>query len=475
MTTGSTLLVCFDGLRRDRATPERMPNLARFMETGADLLNSRSVFPSETRVASTSTVTGCAPGEHGLVANQFINRAVVPDGLFNTANHHNLARADDLGLLLDRESLGQRLARAGKRFAVVTTATAGATFMMSYGAQKLGQPVFSVHQGVGSPALTRAAEERLGPVPAAATPNTAQIDHATRVLTEIAYPDHRPDLAILWMSDPDITSHGFGIDAPETIAAQRGCDDAFGRILDWRGSGEGPENIMVMSDHGHVTGAAKFDLAAALPGYAGSLSPGYFSGLYLPEPTHDTIAVAAERLAQQPWCGLVFVNVPGDPLASVPGALPASVLGGGHPRSAPVTFTLRATGSPESASPETCLFTGSISPGGGMHGGLARGELSTVLAGAGPAFRSGIRSQTPCWLPDIAPTLLTILGLDTEGTSGRVLREVLEGQESEPPAVSRRSLTATIGDHQQGVEQWLVDGRPITDFGWSRGPGEFPA
>lgn len=475
MSAGSTLLVCFDGLRRDRATAERMPNLSRFMATGADLIKSRSVFPSETRVASTTTVTGCTPGEHGLVANQFINRAVVADGLFNTANHRNLARADELGVLLDRQSLGQRLAAAGKRFAVVTTATAGATYMMSYGAEKHGQPVFSVHPGVGTPTLMKTAEERLGPVPAAATPNTAQIDYATRVLTDIVYPEHRPDLAILWMSDPDITSHGFGIDAPETIAAQRGCDEAFGRILDWQSSGEGPENIVVMSDHGHVTGAARFDLAAALPEHAGQHSPGYFSGLYLAEPTPKAITAAVERLTHEPWCGLVFVNIPGDPQACVPGALPASALGGGHRRSAPVSFTLRAAESSEPSSPERCLFTSSISPGGGMHGGLARGELSTVLAGKGPAFRNGLRSQTPCWLPDIAPTLLTIFGLGTDGTSGRVLREVLSGHDDEAPVVTRRSLTAALGRHEQGVEQWLVDGRPITDFGWARGPGEFPA
>lgn len=475
MTAGSTLLVCFDGLRRDRATADRMPNLARFMAAGADMINARSVFPSETRVASTSTVTGCAPGLHGLVANQFINPQVVPDGLFNTANHEALARADALGVLLDRESLGQRLARAGKSFAVVSTATPGATFMMSYGAARLGQPVFSVHEGVGTPALMEAAVARFGPVPGAATPNTSRIDYATRVLTDIVYPMHRPDLAILWMSDPDITSHGFGIDAAETIVAQRSCDDAFGRILDFWKSGDGPENIVVMSDHGHITGSAKFDLAAALPDYAGILSPGRFSGLYLPDPTREAITAAVARLAAEPFCGLIFVDIPGDPEASVPGALPASIMGGGHPRSAPVSFTLRASPAANEGEPETCLFTGGIEAGGGMHGGLTRGELSTVLAGAGPGFRSGFVSETPCWLPDIAPTLLAILGLPADGTSGRALTETLNRTENDSPVTTRRTITAAIGEHEQGVEQWLVDGRPITDFGWTRGAGEMPA
>ena len=470
MTAGSTLLVCFDGLRRDRATPDRMPHLARFMAAGSDMINARSVFPSETRVASTSTVTGCSPSLHGLVANQFIHRQVVADGLFKTADHEALARADALGVLIDRESLGQRLARAGKRFAVVTTATPGATYMLSYGAAKSGQPVFSVYEGVGTPSLMEDAAKRFGVVPSAATPNTRRIDYAAKVLTDIVYPEHGPDLAIFWMSDPDITSHGFGIDAPETIAAQRGCDEAFGRILDFWQRGDGPENIVVMSDHGHITGSARIDLAAALPDTAGILSPGPFSGLYLPDPTQQTIAAAVERLAAEPFCGLIFVNMPGNPEASVPGALPASIMGAGHARSAPVSFTLRALPAASAGEPETCLFAGGIEAGGGMHGGLTRGELSTVLAGAGPAFRAGFVSQTPCWLPDIAPTLLTILGLPADGTSGRALSETLANGDDRVPTVTRRTMTAAINAHEQGVEQWLVDGRPITDFGWSIGP-----
>ncbi|MFY0736005.1 MULTISPECIES: alkaline phosphatase family protein [Aurantimonas] len=472
MNQGSTLLVCFDGLRRDRATAERMPNLARFIAGGVDMTHSRSVFPSETRVASTSTVTGCAPGQHGLVANQFIHPEVSAAGLFNTAKRDNLLRADALGVLVDRESLGHRLARAGKRFAVVSTATPGATFMMSYGAGSLGQPVFSVHEGVGTPDVMRQAEDRFGTVPEGATPNSARIDYATRVLTDLVYPAYGPDLAIFWMSDPDITSHGFGIDGLETIAAQRGCDDAFGRLLDWWEAGDGPENIMVMSDHGQITGTRRVDLRAALPDHVDHLAPGYFSGLYLPEPSRETIAATVERLAAEPWCGLVFVNLPGEPQAAVPGAIAASAMGGGHRRSAPVSFTLRASTGPEPGSPETCLFVGGIDPGGGMHGGLARGELSTVLAAAGPAFHRGVRSATPCWLPDIAPTLLAVLGLASDGTSGRIMHEVLANQDGGAARVERRSLMAAVGDHQQIVEQWLVDGRAITDYGWSNGPGD---
>lgn len=465
MNHGSTLIVCFDGLRRDRTTPDRMPNLHRFMAEGVDMVNSRSVFPSETRVAVSSVVTGSSPGSHGLVANQFFHREVAGDALFRTARHQDLQRADARGVLIDRESLGERLARAGRRYAVVSTASPGATWMMNHRAATLGQPVFSVYSGVGSAAIAESASDRFGPVPEAATPNTPRIDYACRVLTELIYPDYRPDLALLWFSDPDITAHGFGIDAAQTVAAQRGCDDAFARLLSWWRRGDGPQNILVMSDHGQITGERQIDLASALPGHEGELAPGYFSSLHLRDAGPAAIASSVEMLAQQAFIGLIFAAIPGDPAASVPGALPASLLGGGHHRAAPVSFTLKATAG--AGGMESCLFTSGIKPGGGMHGGLARGELSTVLAASGPAFRAKSRSPIPCWLPDIAPTLLTVLALSSEGMDGRVLAETLAGDAGGPPEVSRRALHATIGTHSQGVEQWLVEGKPITDFGWS--------
>ena len=106
MTNNTCLIVTFDGLRKDRATADLMPNLARFLGEGTDCVNARSVFPSETRVAVTSTVTGCAPAAHGLVANQFLH-PVVPDRIFQTASNADLSAAAAAGQLIDCQSLDQ--------------------------------------------------------------------------------------------------------------------------------------------------------------------------------------------------------------------------------------------------------------------------------------------------------------------------------------------------------------------------------
>jgi phosphonoacetate hydrolase len=62
-----------------------------------------------------------------------------------------------------------------------------------------------------------------------------------------------------------------------------------------------------------------------------------------------------------------------------------------------------------------------VPEGGGMHGGLHRAELATVLVMQGGPIRRAAVAETPCDLTDIAPTLLHLLGLDHAGTEGRPL------------------------------------------------------
>lgn len=471
MKEASTLLVTFDGLRRDRATAELMPNLAAFMKLGTNFINSRSIFPSETRVAVTSTVTGVPPRDHGLVANQYVHNSAVQGRVFQTADYKDLMAADAIGQLIDVPSLGERLAAAGKVMAVVSTASPGATWMMNHKARVIGHPVFSVYgEPISTPDLHRAAVETFGPVPGGATPNTARVDYACSVLMDIVYPERSPDLCILWMSDPDITSHSFGVNGAETETAQRTADAAFGRIVEWWRAGKGPENLVVMSDHGQITGERQAGVAEHFPQFVDRISVGSFNGLYLDDQTPEALAALVRQISEQPWCGLIFAETPdGQPIE---GALPWSAVSHGHARGATVGFTLRATppATGDANLKDKCLFAAHIRPGGGMHGGLNRGELSTVLAAAGPAFVAGMVSDIPCWLPDIAPTLLRVLGLPADGTTGRVLTEALAG-DGRKPAVERRTLTAGLNGYEQHLEQWIVDGTPITDCGWTAGTG----
>lgn len=474
MTTGSTLLLTFDGLRRDRVTAELMPNLSRFMAEGSDFLNSRSIFPSETRVAVTSTMTGNPPGAHGVVANQYIH-AVRPDGVFRTSEWEDLELAAHAGQLLDRQTMGEHMAAAGKTMAVVSTATKGASRMMNSSAHALGQPVFSVHgMPVSTPDVHDAVVAQLGKIPPAGAPNSARVTYATTALMDVIYPRHQPDFCIFWMNEPDTSSHKFGVLGAETEVAMRMADENFGRILAWWQAGNGPENIVVMSDHGQITGHAQLETLDIIPAEFGRASIGSFSGIYLHDTSDARKAEVVDWLVRQDFCGLVFASdAQGNAIA---GALPWSSVRNDHPRGADVGFTLRATNSSETYGPDVdgCIFAASITPGGGMHGGLNRGELSTVLAAQGLAYRQNFQSDVPCWLPDIIPTILTTMGLSTEGAEGRPMVEALVGDDARfgiAPAVESRLLSASLNGHEQYLRQWVLEGKTIVDSGWTDGTG----
>ena len=75
MTTEKTksgrrvVALILDGLRRDFITPENTPNLVALKARATWCDRHRSVFPSVTRVVSSSFATGCRPSGHGLAGN----------------------------------------------------------------------------------------------------------------------------------------------------------------------------------------------------------------------------------------------------------------------------------------------------------------------------------------------------------------------------------------------------------------------
>jgi hypothetical protein len=344
--------------------------------------------------------------------------------------------------------------------------------MMHSDATRLGGFVFSADGPARSVTAEAAALviDRLGPIPDAGVPESARIDYATRVMIEHVWPRLRPDVAILWYCDPDKTAHRFGLLAAETAEAQRRTDAAFGRLLAWwrEGGEDRPQNIIVMSDHGQITGREEVSLSARdHAGLAGKLVPGYVSSLYLDDPSVDNLKAAAAALMVEPWCGIVFTNGGDGVQGLAPGSFDLAAVHGNHQRAGHLVFTLAATPPDGRDRLGSCLFSGGIKPGGGIHGGLQCGELATVLGGSGPAFKRGVRSELRCWLPDIAPTILRILDIPTEGMVGRPLTEGLAADNTPPPSLELRRITASAGNHSQLLEQWVRDGVAITENGWS--------
>jgi len=110
----SVIMVALDGLRPDMVDPVATPHLHALGMAGARFLRTRSVFPSETRVATPSLITGCRPGGHGLVANTLFDASVAPDRLIRTKLVEDvLTLAAGAESPLQRASLAERLAPHG--------------------------------------------------------------------------------------------------------------------------------------------------------------------------------------------------------------------------------------------------------------------------------------------------------------------------------------------------------------------------
>jgi hypothetical protein len=427
------VMLAFDGLRPDMVSAEATPNLARLAAQGTRFAQARSVFPSETRVATPSFITGCRPGGHGMVANTLFDAAVAPDRLLRTKLVEDvLAMARGGESPLQRPSLGERLAAVGKTFALVSSGTAGAARLLHPAAERLGMFRWNVEEQDGATAEAMAA--RFGPTPPHAVPNIPRLEHAARILLDYVLPKLRPAVTLIWLSEPDVSFHWGGLRALHAREALRAADAILGRVMAWRDAQPDAAEIViiVLSDHGHVTGRGKLSLAAELrrAGFrAGSgftegvdivVAPASAPGLWFRD--RALAPQVAEWLAAQPWSGPLLARDPA--IVGAGEAVPLGLLGSGHARSADLIVTF--AGSEETDEwglPGHAPFDSPDVPeGGGRHGGLHRAELATVLVMQGGPVRRAAVAETPCDLTDIAPTLLHLLGLDHAGTEGRPLR-----------------------------------------------------
>lgn len=444
MSNSRFILVALDGLRPDLATPALTPNLCALAARGTRFANARSVFPSETRVATPSLITGCRPGGHGLVANTCFDASIAPDRLLRTKLVADVvAMAQGGESPLQRPSLAERLAPAGRSFALVSAGTHGAATLLHPAAGRLGSFRWNVEDSEGATAA--AMREKFGPTPPAGVPNTARVDFAGRILLEHVLPELRPDVALLWLSEPDIAFHYLGLGHAATLAALRAADAVLGRIIAWRDAQPDAAAIaiIVLSDHGHVTGRGKRSLRDELcragfragegmgPEIDVVVAPAAAPGLWLRDP--GLAPQIADFLARQDWAGPLLAR---DPAILPPGrAFPLAALGSAHARSADLVATFAGAETPDEwGLPGTAGFDAPDVPeGGGMHGGLHRAELATVLVMQGGPCRAGAVAEEPADLTDIVPTVLHAMGLGTEGMEGRPLRAAFAAAADAPP------------------------------------------
>lgn len=473
-TADRVVIAVFDGLRPDLVTPELTPNILRLAAQGTWFRQARSVFPSVTRVATSSIAAGAPPIVHGIVGNAFYHRAAIADRIFDTSDAGLIRRAEAHhdGRLLAADTFGDVLARAGKRLAVVHTGSAGSAHFINPRARANGHWTFSMH-GTGAtqtPEAVEAAIARLGPLPERELPRLQELAYGGRVMTELVLPELRPEVALIWFNEPDTTFHYRGLGSPDAMAGLRAADRAFGAILDWVEAQPDAERIAVVvaSDHGQIsTGSveplfetarsAGFDLSAAkaIEGAALVATGGMSGEIRLREGDRAEIGRIADWLMRQPAIGHVFSPDRNGVEGEVPGTLSLALMGAGHADRQPeLMFVLKSSlDQDEYGLPGLGAMTpGDVPLGGGMHGGINPHELNTVLILGGS--EGGAVSQEPAGIIDIGPTVLGLLGLAP--AAGMVGRNLASPAREEARIARHSAGAGAFAQHVDIVEQ---DGR----------------
>jgi Type I phosphodiesterase / nucleotide pyrophosphatase len=415
------VIVVLDGLRRDLLCEAHTPNLMKLASGAAGFTAHRSVFPSATRVASSSLATGCFPGRHELQGNSCV---LIEDGRLVL---HDAGRPDFLahkrrvtGRSLAVPTLAERTRDIGGAI-IFANVSPGA----SYTHDPDGHGFVYHRAGSFGPGRVPVADERQLKV----TPDIA----GDRIMTERfiaeALGAERPALAVLWMGDPDATQHLSPLGSPQHLAALKEADRHAGMVIGAvdRLREAGDDVLMIVtSDHGHQTVSGVIDIEAefveaglkqnATSSDVISASNGTSALIYVdPDLPVRQISSIHDFLATRKWAGRVIAA---NELSSVGQAT-------GHGLSFAVS--MRATeevnefgiaGMSLVAKPH---FGKPDRFGCGQHGGLGRQEQSPFLMCVGPGFSTGINERATS-VVDIAPTVLSHLRLEFDGLDGHPLQ-----------------------------------------------------
>ncbi|MEZ5908762.1 MAG: alkaline phosphatase family protein [Hyphomicrobiaceae bacterium] len=480
------LIVVFDGLRLDMVSAERMPNLHRFMKEGVSFPHSRSVFPASTRTNAAALATGATPRRNGIMHNMYYDPNVFRDRMFrpNSATDIAAGMAAYSGALLDTPGLADVVTSAGLKVATLFGGSCGTARLTDprapeRGAINLG--MIGWENACPAPFVAELARE-FGPLPQSGRPDV----EVSRVLTDMVVgavlPRQRPDITIVWFTDPDQTHHYLGVARPEMATALASVDRQFGRLLAWRSQAGLDERMQViaMSDHGHLNTKERIDVngAAGQAGlvigdhlgneidYAGYTS--YCGAIKVRDRDPARMTAMVEWLARQPWCGMIFTAGGNGTEGGVAGTIDHAAVLIDHPRAPDIYFIMRNDDAVYGDGVVgSCYYNGRYPAGGGTHGGLHRKELQTVLAAQGSHFRKEWVSPFPAGIIDVAPTVLHLLGLaKPTRADGRVLAEALAAHTGSLPQPEKGALSVRHAGGLQRLEYSRVGTTTYLDAGW---------
>jgi predicted AlkP superfamily pyrophosphatase or phosphodiesterase len=224
----TVILISLDGVRHDYLDRGPLPALDRIAREGLRAARLVPVYPSSTFPGHVSLATGTTPDVHGIVDNEFWDRA--RGERFDYSNDAGWIEAEPLWVAAERQN------------------TPAATFFW------VGSE--TDWRGVG-------ARHRIAPF-------DTRVGEAEKVAQILAWLDlpaaERPRLVMTWWHGVDRVGHRKGPDHPDVAAELAAQDHHLGALLAaldardaWRHT-----TLIVVSDHGMTTAEKTVPLEAAL-------------------------------------------------------------------------------------------------------------------------------------------------------------------------------------------------------------------
>ena len=463
------VLVVWDGMRPDFVSPHYTPTLYELATGGTFFKNHHSIYVSSTEVNGTALATGVYPNRSGIIANSEYRPEIGWLGPNATEGLEMIRRGDRAtgGHYIRVPTLAEIVQAAG--FPTVVAGTKPVALLHDRSPRQMtGAAKDSVvlYNGVTMPSSLKEAANKANDksFPSNTIPNTGRDEWTVKALKEVLWKKGVPKLTVVWLSEPDASQHNSGPGSDNALGALESSDKRLASILKTLEEKKVREktDVLVVSDHGFSSIARGYDLADILkkagfkatkkfedsePGDVMVVGLGGSALIYVIERDEAVIRRVAEFLQGTDFAGVICSRIP------LEGTFPLEAVRMNSQDTAPdLVVSFRWTDEKnEFGAPGYVLSEGG-KRGGGTHASLSRFDMHNTLVASGPDFRKGFLSELPSSNADVAPTILSILGLKPpQPMDGRALTEALVGGNAPTGKPETKTVEAT---REVGLRRW---------------------
>jgi arylsulfatase A-like enzyme len=436
------VLVVWDGMRPDFVTPEYTPTLWKLAQEGVTFRNHHAVYLSATHVNGVAIETGMYPQHNGLIANYDYRPEIDSQKFVSTEQPSVIEKGDKIshGKYLQVPTLAELVRRSGGRTAVAAAKTVGFLLDRQPDARASGNSVTLSAGEALPPTALGPIGLVAGPYPGSPMYSHAQRDSwTTTALTQSLWKEGVPAFSILWLGEPDLSQHETAPGAPSALAAIKSSDQNLAMVLsalEQKGVRSNTD-VLVVSDHGFSTIEHAIDVRKYLkedglnavvdfknpPKRGDIMLVGNGGSVLFYVIGHDATVLKqlVARLQQSNFAGVILTK------QEMPGTFPLAKLQIDTPGGPDVVMAFRWTNANnEFGVPGLIDGDWNRQGGKGTHATLSRFDMHNILFAAGPDFGRGAVDDLPTGNVDLAPTILSILKIDSlQKMDGRILSEVM--------------------------------------------------